>query len=447
MTLESLTNRVTLVALTVLAISAHPVRAEVPASPPRPAPGSVVALVGATVYPITSAPIERGIVLVRDGVIAEVGRDVAIPPEATRVDLTGASLYPGFVSAHTILGLTEIGSVRQMSDYEETGRINPNARAESAFNPDSELLPVARANGVTTALVVPRGGLLSGTSAMMRMDGWTIEDMTVASPVALHLQWPGLSLNRAPDAKPGVDEQIKNRDRALLELQQLFDDARAWLTAREAQGLPQVARAEQDVRWAAMTPFLKGEAPVVVHAGAYAQIESALDWARTERVKLVLAGAQDAPLLAERLKEQDVAVITQGILARPPRDYEPYDQIYTLPARLAAAGVHFCISTGGDASNERNLPYHAAMAWSYGLSHDEALKAVTIYPAEILGLGDRLGSIEAGKEANLIVTTGDPLDIRTQVTREWIRGREVSLESRHTTLWKKYRDRPRTGER
>ncbi|MBK8233328.1 MAG: amidohydrolase family protein [Candidatus Eisenbacteria bacterium] len=407
--------------------------------PPKPQ-ARPLAIVGGTVFPVTGPPIENGTVVIENGRISAVTGRMSVPADAEVVDAKGLSVYPGFVSAHTVLGMTEVGSVRQSNDYEEVGALNPNARAMVVLNPDSELLPVARANGVLTALAVPRGGRLSGLSALFHLDGWTFEEMTILSPAALHLQWPAMGVNRAPEAKPPVEEQLAGRARTLAELDQLFADARAYWTARDAAtgGAPRV---EFDPRWDAMGPVLAGKTPVVVHASDLRQIRAALDWADRQRVRLIIAGGYDAPEAAAELKAREVPVITQGLLAQPLRDWEPYDHAYTLPARLLAQEVTFCISTGGEAANERNLPYHAAMAWSYGLPHDEAMKAITLYPAQILGVGDRLGSLEVGKEGTVCLWDGDPLDIRSHVTRAFIEGREIDLETRHTRFYAKYKDR------
>ena len=415
-------------------------RAQVP-SPSPAEPGERIALVGGTIYPMTGPPIRNGKILFRDGIIEAVGDAIVLPADTRAIDMTGMSIYPGFISTNTALGLTEIGSVRQTVDYQEVGAINPNARVEVALNPESELLPVARANGITTALVVPRGGLLSGTSALIHPDGWTWEQMVVKAPVALHLSWPSLSLNRQPEAKP-IDEQIAGQERSLRRIRRTFADARAYALARAASPRPGAPRPEGDVRWEAMLPVFDRRLPVIVQADDARQIRMALDWAEEEGIRLILSGGRDAPLAAERLRERGVPVILGSTLRLPDRDYEPYDEAYTVAARLYQEGVSFCISTGGDAANERNLPYHAAMAWAYGLPHDEALRAITLYPARILQVDDRLGSLEAGKEATLIVTDGDPLEIRSHVVREYIAGRLVDLANKHTRLYEKYRLRP-----
>ena len=430
-------------AMSALSVSPVSAQAPVPAAP-QPA-GTVTAWTGGTIHTVSGADITNGTIVARDGTIEAVGTEVTVPETAIVIDVSGLHVYPGLFSAYTVLGLTEIGSVRQMSDYTEVGMYNPNVRAEVALNPDSEILPVTRANGILTALTVPRGGRISGRSAVIRLDGWTWEDLTVKAPAGLHVHWPGFGLQ---DDLTGKDlaEQKKARRESITELAAQFDEARAYTRARGAAGMRDVPRPEPDPRLEAYVPVLRGEVPLIVHANGAREIRAALDWTRDQGLRMILLGGRDAPLVADRLVEQDVPVIVSDILAIPARDYEPYDQRYTVPERLRKAGVRYCIASGGGAAHERGLPYHAAMAWSYGLPHDEALRAITLYPAQILGLGDRLGSIEVGKEATLIVTDGDPLEIPTHVERAFIASREISLESRHTRLYEKYRQRPGPGE-
>jgi imidazolonepropionase-like amidohydrolase len=343
--------------------------------------------------------------------------------------------------------LQEIGAVRATRDVEETGDINPNARAKVALNADSELIPVARANGVLVAQSATSGGVITGTSVMWKLQGWNWEEMTIKEPAALHVNWPAM-VNRTRgwwDEGPvkSDEDQKKEREKKLKQVRDAFDDAKAYMKAREAMAVGG-PRHEYDVRWEAMIPALKKQIPVFVAADEYLQIASALDFAKDEDLRLVIVGGRDAWRLADRLAAQKVPVVYDEVLSMPRRSWEPYDAAYTVPGKLFAAGVPFCISTGtDDASNLRNLPYEAAMAAAFGLPKEEALKAVTLYPAQILGVADRLGSLEAGKDATLIVTDGDPLEIESHVKMAWISGEPVDLSSRHTRLYDKYRNRPR----
>lgn len=398
-------------------------------------PGSVIevpiALVGGTVHPVSGPPIPGGAVLIDGTRISAVGADVAIPEGARWVDTEGLHVYPGLIESHSILGLIEINSVRATLDYNEVGRVTPNVRAEVAVNPDSERLPTTRANGILTALTVPTGGTITGTSAVIHLDGWTPEEMTLLAPAGMHVWWPGMNVKH-PDPKV-AKQRVENRDRVLEQLRRAFADARAYGKAKAAGETDR-----SDLRWEAMLPVLERKIPVFVHADAYRQVEAAIAWGLEEGVRMVIVGGRDAWRSAEKLKAHDIPVIVQGIHRMPRRRWEAYDAAYQAPLRLFEAGVRFCIASNGDIQPHRNLPYHAGMAAAYGLPKDEALKAVTVHAAEILGVGDQIGTLEAGKDATVIVTTGDPLEVRSQVVRAYVQGKRVDLGSRHTDLYGKY---------
>jgi imidazolonepropionase-like amidohydrolase len=405
---------------------------------PAPPQDHPIALVGGTVHTVSGQTIENGTVLFDKGVIVAVGRDVPLPGGTEVIRVDGLHVFPGLVAMNTILGLTEIGSVRATQDYSEMGEINPNVRAEAALNPDSELLPVARWNGITIAQVVPRGGLISGRSAAIVLDGWTWEDMTLEAPVGLHIQWPSAGgrryyfMQRSRESRERIQERIEKIKRA-------FAEAKAYLKAKQAETRKVVPFHESDVRWEAMIPFLKGEKPVFIHANDLKAIEQAITWGQKEGLKMVLVGGRDAWRVPDLLKENDVPVVVTGTHRLPSRQWEPYDEPFTLPVKLYKAGIRFCIAGTGNASAEGNLPYHAATAVAFGLPEEEAIRAITLYPAQILGIADRVGSIEKGKDATLIVTTGSPLDVTTRVKMEFIQGRKIDLTSKHTQLYVKYK--------
>jgi imidazolonepropionase-like amidohydrolase len=408
---------------------------------PGPAQNHPVVLVGGTVHPVSGPAIEDGVVVFEKGKIVAVGTGLKAPAGAQTISITGKHVYPGLIDAYTDMGLIEVNSLRASRDYSETGRINPNVKSWVAVNPDSELIPVARANGVLAVLTAPRGGLIGGMSAVMAMDGWTYEDMTVHAPAGLHVTWPAMS---------------RGQDAALREIEQTFEDARAYLKARRAGADEASAPDAQplngwasddavDAKWEAMVDVLEGRVPVIVDASTLSEIQSAVAFAQRQGVRIIISGGYDAAHCAELLKAHNVPVIIAGTHNLPMRRHQAYDDPYTLAARLHAAGVKFCISGHYrfGASMVRNLPYHAATAAAYGLPRDEALKAITLYPAQILGAAGRLGSIEVGRDATLIVTDGDPLEISTHVEQAWIGGRPVDLSSRHTDLWAKYREKYR----
>jgi imidazolonepropionase-like amidohydrolase len=409
---------------------------------PGVAPPHPVALVGGTIHPVSGPAIAGGTLLMHQGKIVAVGTDVPLPNGTEQIDVAGRHVYPGLIAAYSSLGLSEIDAVRATIDQSETGSINPNVRAQVAFNPDSELIPVARSNGVLCALSAPRGGLISGTSAVMQLDGWTWEEMALRPAAGMHVEWPRYGGRQ--DWMSGSVEQpdAGARDAALQSIRRTLADARAYQAARQSPAAGGV-EAEFDARWEAMLPVLAGQTPLVVAADEAPQIESAVALAAAEGLKIVIHGGYEAPLCAELLKRHDVPVIVSSTHRLPLRPSDAYDDPYTVPARLHAAGVRFCISTDEDAWNVRNLPYQAATAAAYGLPPEIALAAVTLFPAQILGVADRVGSLEAGKDATLLVTDGDPLEIATHVTAAYIGGRPVDLSDRHKRLWEKYKEKYR----
>jgi imidazolonepropionase-like amidohydrolase len=412
-----------------------------------PAADRPVAIVGATVHPVSGPAIVEATVILRAGKIEAIraGAQGAVPADAERIDGSGLDLYPAFINANTVLGLTEIGSVRGTVDIAEVGSLNPNVRAEVAINPSSELMPVTRANGVLLALTAPQGGLIAGTSALIALNGWTWEEMTVRAPVAMHVNWPAMGIDRGPQAKKEED-QVEAREMAIRELRDAFAAAAAYWRSRQAEGSRGVPRHDEDVVWAAMRPVVERKIPVVVEADELMQIRAALDWTEAEGLDLILAGGLDAWHLAPELASRRIPVILQPVNRLPRRAYEPYDIPYTNAAKLHAAGVPVLFSTGtsgSGAANARNLPYEAAKAVAFGLPREAAIRALTLTAAETFGVADRLGSIEPGKDASLILVEGDPLEITSQVRRAWIQGRELDLSNRHQQLYEKYDARPK----
>jgi imidazolonepropionase-like amidohydrolase len=402
---------------------------------------------GAIVHTVSGATLSPGEVLVRDGKIVAVGATVDGAGAAV-VDLKGLHLFPGLIAANTSLGLTEISSVRATQDTTEVGAYSPDVRAWTAVNPDSELLPVARANGITHFQVTPMGGTVAGHSAVMALTGWSTEEMTIKKPVALHLFWPSMNLSTTPrelardKAKwKSPEDQSKDRLKKLKEVSDFFDEAHAYAKARPASA----ADAGYTPAWEAMQPMIRGEIPLVIHADSLAQIKSAVTWATARKYKLILAGGRDAAKAADLLAQHQVPVIFESVWEHPIRDGDAYDFYYKSPEVLRAAGVKVIFSEGlgaRGATDVRNVPYAAAQAMAFGLPEAEALKGITLYPAQILGVADRLGSIEAGKDATFFVADGNILDLRAGVKRMWIGGKEAPLDSRHTRLYEKYKGRP-----
>jgi imidazolonepropionase-like amidohydrolase len=408
---------------------------------PAPPQAKPIAIKGATIHPVSGPDIPAGTIVFDNGKITAIGAEAAVPAGAEVIDGTGKHVYPGLINANTVLGLVEIGAVRATVDVEEAGALNPNVRSITSVNPDSELIPVARAAGVLTALSVPEGGIISGQSAVLRLDGWTPEEMTVLSPAAMHLRWPSLTIDRRPRARKSVKDQLKEMEKAQKQIRDAFQIARAYWQTRKNPG-PDF---KSDLRWEALMPVFDAKLPLFVHASTLAQIQAALAWAKEMQLKIVLVDGDDAWRIAPQLKESDVPVILGPTTSLPPRRDDDYDSAWTSAAKLQQAGVRFCIASNGRGAetNERNVGYEAGLAAGYGLPKEEALKAVTIYPAQILGVADRLGSLETGKAATLIVTNGDPLDFPTQVEAAFIDGRKIDLSNRQTRLRDKYREKYR----
>lgn len=407
-----------------------------PEIPGRPQ-SQPIALVGGTIHPVVGPEVPGGTILFVGGKIVAVGKDIPLPDGTQKVDVSGKHVYPALFDSHTDVGLVEINSIRATVDHSEGGPFNPNVKSWVAVNPDSEIIPVTRANGVLLALTAPSGRLLAGRSAVIQLDGWSYEDLTLKAEVGMHVYWPNLEARRGEEQGSGGRPSGGS---SVSSLREFWESAQKYRKAREAAA----DRHPVDVRLEAMLPVLTGKLPLIVTADDARQIQSAVAFAIEQRAKLILHGGYDAPSCAELLKQHQVPVIVAGTYRLPHRKSDPYDAPYTVPERLRQAGVTYCIASAGrfGASGVRNLPYQAANAIAYGLPADEALKAITLYPARILGVAERVGSLEAGKDATLFVSTGDPLDTDTQVEVAYVQGRSVELNDRHKRLWKKYEAKP-----
>jgi len=409
---------------------------QVPA-PPQDRP---VIIDGATIHTMAGESIEAGVLVFEDGRITHVGTQVPprLPDNALRIDGRGRHVYPGLIAAQTRLGLIETGAVEVTNDHDETGDVTPEVRAAVAINPDTDLIPVARANGILIAMTLPTGGTVLGRSAVIRMDGWTWEDMCIDAEAGLVVNWPRVQPRLAWWITESREEQMTSIREDLDRINKLFDIAEAYVAATDADDT-----LETDLRFEAMRPVLSGEEPLMVWASTAPQIESAVAWATARGYDLVIVGGYGADEAMETLVEHDVPVIINGTLRLPNRRHDAYDRPFRLPAILEEAGVEYCIAPGSSAGMERNLNHHAGMAVQHGLSRASALRAITINAARILGIDDMYGSLERDKSATLILTDGDPLEITTTVERAWIDGRDLDLSSRHTQMYEKFLEKYR----
>lgn len=387
-----------------------------------------VALTGGTIHTMAGDTIENGTILFEDGVITGIGVNVDLPEGTVVEDATGKHIYPGLIDAWSNMGIFEIGAVNMTVDVNEQGPVNPNVMVERAFNPESRHIGIARSAGILTSVTTPGGGIVSGQSAAMKMDGWAWDEMTLKSGVGMVINWPG-SRNQNRYA-----EQIR-------ELRSVFADARAYMKAREAMENGYAPHHDFDSRWEAMIPVFSGERPVVVNANQVRQIQDAITWAEEEDVRIIILGGVDSHLVADHLREKNVPVILTTVLSSPFRNWQAYDHIYSLPAQLHEAGVTFAIAGGNGAANANRLPYEAGAAVAYGLPVDVALRSVMTTPATILGLDDRIGTLETGKDATLMITTGNPIEYSTQVEQVYVQGRKSDMMDMHRQFYEKYREK------
>lgn len=409
------------------------------------------AIVGARVVTVSGAVIENGTVVIQNGKIAAVGTGVSIPSGAEKIDGKGLSVYPGMIDSATGLGLAEIGQgANATMDIAETGTNNANAKAITGINPHSSHVNVTRVNGVTTVMSAPTGGMIAGQSAIINLNGSTQAEMAIVPTAALAINFPRIAgggggfggFGGFGRQQTDFNELVRRRDTQIDELKKLFTDAINYGRAMDAYAkdktLPEPA---VNLPLEALVPYARGEKPIVFAAERERDIRAVAKFVADLKLKGIISGAQEAWKAADVLKANNIAVIYTNVYELPTRDDDPYDIQFEGPSKIKQAGIRFAISTGGQGSDNRDLPYHAGLAGAYGLSREDALKSVTIYPAEILGVADRIGSIDVGKMANIVVTDGDILDPRTNIKYEFIGGRLIPLTSRHTELRDSFENR------
>ncbi len=405
---------------------------------PGAMPETPVAIVHARIFTVTSGVIDDGTLVFEQGIITAVGRSVTVPENALVIDAGGAHLYPGLIAGRTSVGLVEIGAVRASRDVSETGLFNPNARAETAYNTDSEVTPTVRSNGVTLGFVAPAGGRISGMGALIYLDGWNRNDAVLKGDAGMILNWPQVHISRAWWNKTPEDRQREQIKKSHEQLVRFFDEALAYRELRAAD--PQTAF---DIRYESMIPVLNGRTPLVVRANDQEQIRRAVAFCAERGVKMILLEGADSWKVTGLLKKHNIPVILRQPHSLPVREDEDYDQAFKTAARLASAGVRFALTkTGADNWDIRNLPFWGATMVGFGLKAEDALRSMTLWPAQIFGVGDRLGSLETGKEATLFISAGDVMDYTgNRVTHMFIGGRPVDLDNRQKRLYRKYSER------
>jgi imidazolonepropionase-like amidohydrolase len=403
----------------------------------------------ARIVTVSGADIENGSILIRDGKIEAVGATVNAPAGAHVIEGRGLSVYPGLIDLGTSMGLVEVPQgANGTVDTSEVGDLNPNAKAYIAINPHSAHIAVTRVDGVTNTLSSPTGGLISGQAAFINLLGTSPKEMAVVPYAALVINYPriggggGGGFGGFQQQPANLSDTLTANERQLEQIRKMLRDAEAYGRARDAyKADPKLPRSDMNIVLESLVPYVRGERPVIFRADREAEIRGALKFADELKLKPIILGGDDAWKVASLLKEKNVPVILTGVFSLPNREDDFYDQLYEAPSKLQQAGVRFAISTGDPGAEVRNLPLYAGMASAFGLSKSDALKSVTLYPAQILNVADRLGSIEPGKTANVVVTDGDLLEVRTHIRYLFIDGRPVPLTSRHTELNDAFKDR------
>lgn len=388
-----------------------------------------VLLKNATIVTVTNGTIQ-GDLLIADGMISKIGTNLS-SAGATEIDCRDKFVYPGFIDGGTQLGLVEISSVSLTRDSDELGDYTPHMQALTAVNPNSVSIPVTRVNGVTTVFSKPTGDLFPGTGALINLHGYTPDQMYAGAKGVL-MNFPSTGKRGRWDRRT-ADEIASDSEKAMKKLKDFWSQAKIYANINQTGGAynPQLA---------AMVPVIKGDSPLMIEVNKKADILSALKWVNENEIKVIFTGVSDGWRVADSLAKYKIPVITGPVLQIPSRGSDKYDASYTNAGKLQKAGVQVAIRTN-ETENVRNLPFNAGFAAAYGMGIEEALKAITIVPAEIFGVADKLGSLEEGKVANLFVSDGDPFEPKTTIEYLFIEGWNVPMESRHTLLYDEFLNR------
>ncbi len=401
------------------------------------------ALTNAQVIVAPGDTLNDGTVVIRDDSIAAVGPDVSVPSDAQAFDLSGQMVYPGFIDSGTHLGLAEIGSLPETQDFNEIGDLTAHMNALTAVNPSTVHVPTTRVHGITSVITEPENGILPGTAALIGLHGYTPEQMHLGDVTLTKLNFPSVG-RQGPSDDRSPETIQKEAEKALTQLNDLWAQAERYARIDSAVAEQPEARRQPEFVPAmeGLLPVIRGEQPLMISANAAADISKALDWAEERGVldQLILSGALEGWRVADEIAAANVPVLVGSIMQPPSRESDRYDKAYRTPALLHDAGVTVALRSG-KTENVRNLVFHAGFAAAHGLGKTEALRAITTTPARIFGVADQVGTIEAGKRANLFVADGDPLQPATDVQHLFIDGYKLPLENRATKLYDEFRNR------
>jgi len=406
--------------------------------PAKPQKG-VMYIKNATIHVGNGKVIENGVIKIKDGKIEEVGNNITIPGDAQVTDAGGKQVYPGLILPTSSLGLVEIGAVRASQDVRELGDLNPSVRSLIAYNTDSKVINTLRSNGILLANVVPQGSFLAGSSSVVQLDAWNWEDAAYKTDAGMHVYFPTLmarprfggfgGFGGGPQAPQG--DPVKEGLEKIEGLKAFFREAKAYLANPN--------REETNLKFEAVKGLFNKTQKLYVHANTSKQILAALDFVKEFGFDLVIVGGSESYEVASLLKQHNVSVILQQPHSLPTTEDDDVDQPYKTAAALQKAGVLFAISDDDAQTRGRNLPFNAGTAAAYGLTKEEALAAITLNAAKIMGVADKTGSIEPGKDANIIISDGDIMDMRTSaVTAAFIQGRKIDLTDKHKLLDERY---------
>jgi imidazolonepropionase-like amidohydrolase len=411
-----------------------------------PAPKQVksIAIVNATIHQGNGKVINNGAIAFKEGKITFVGKneDVNRQDYQEIIDASGKHVYPGFIATNTILGLVEVDAVRATRDFSETGTLNPNVRSIIAYNTDSKVIPTVRSNGVLIAQPTPRGGRISGSSSLVHLDAWNWEDALVKEDDGIHLNWPKVFNKSGWWAEPGAAKKNDKYEEQHQELIQFFEEARAY-SKKDSSSII-------NLRFEALKGIFHGEKRLYVHANAAKEMLNIIKFKRRfDMEKVTIAGGEEALLVAESLRENNISIILQRSQSLPPRTEDDYDEVYTLPAKLMEKGLLVAMSGQGDmeAMNTRNLPFYAGSCVPYGLDKNLALQLITLNAATITGIDHMYGSLEQGKSATLFISAGDALEIiGNRLTHAFIDGRAISLDNHQIRLSERFKEKYKREE-
>lgn len=403
---------------------------------------NLILIKNATIFPVTSEKIENGSILIENGKIKTIGKEIEIPEGAKVIDAKGKYVYPGLIDGFTHLGLIEILSIPSTVDVQETGKFNPELRVAWAINPSSVHFATSRINGTTVALVSPRGGTMPGLTALVKMDGWTFSEMALKEVATSVINFPVTPRFGRAEGREQAVSQEEAASKLIEELKNYFKDARRYLELKNlALKDPKLPMPPANRKFDALESVLKGELPVIISVDKAKDIELAIKFVQEEKIKAIFRGCSEGFKVAEKIKKAGIPVILSDLYTFPSEPEDGYDAPFTNPLKLYEAGVLFCFSSGGSPAIAKDLTYHAARAVAFGLPHSKAIEALTINPAKIFGIEKRVGSLEPGKDADLFICDGDPLDIRTNITNLFINGKEVDITNWWIELKEKWEKR------